>query len=259
MLVKRLFTFGCSFTQYWRWPTWADALGRQYEQFENWGMCGAGNSLIFYSLIECHQRNKITADDDVYIMWTNTSREDRYVKDRWLAAGNIYWTAGNQLPLEYILNFTCERGYLIRDLATITAARHILDSIGCRYRFFSMVPLTETNESSGLASNPNDTLGTDLDVKELYADTLAAIAPSAYEVLFNRNWESRPGIIDPNTRRRDFHPTPIEHVEYLDKVCPGLITNESTRKWMYDWHQSIESGNKDWELQEQWAHLPKRL
>lgn len=259
MSLRRLFTFGCSFTQYWRWPTWADALGKQYDQYQNWGMCGAGNSLIFYSLIECHQRNQITSNDEVYIMWTNTSREDRYVKDRWLAAGNIYWTAGNQLPLDYILNFTCERGYLIRDLATITAARHILDSIGCRYRFFSMVPLSDTNENSGLASNPNDTLTADLDVRELYADTLSVIEPSVYEVIFNRNWESREGIIDPNTNRRDFHPTPLEHLEYLDLVCPGLITNDSTRSWMQHWQQQVESGVKDWELSEQWKNLPERF
>ena len=259
MSMKRLFTFGCSFTQYWRWPTWADALGRQYDFYENWGMCGAGNSLIFYSLIECNQRNAITPDDDVYIMWTNTSREDRYVKDRWLAAGNVYWTAGNSLPTEYILNFTCERGYLIRDLATITAARYVLDQIGCNYTFFSMVPFLETNENVGLASNPNDTLSDDPDVRELYADTIAVIKPSVYDVVFHGDWQSRTGIVDPNTGRRDFHPTPMEHLEYLSVVAPGLITNTSTADWMQTWQDQALANNKQWELEEQWNHLPKRL
>lgn len=259
MSLKRLFTFGCSFTQYWRWPTWADALGQQYGHYENWGMCGAGNSLIFYSLIECHQRNKITADDDVYIMWTNTSREDRYVKDRWLAAGNVYWTAGNALPVEYILNFTCERGYLIRDLATITAARHVLDQIGCNYTFFSMVPFSATNESVGLASNPNDQLSEDLDVRELYADTIAVIKPSVYDVVFKGDWQSRSGILDANTGKRDFHPTPAEHLEYLSVVAPGLITDTSTAEWMRMWQDRAVADDKQWELREQWNHLPKRL
>lgn len=257
--MKRLFTFGCSFTQYWRWPTWADALGRQYQQFQNWGMCGAGNSLIFYSLVECHQRNQITADDDVYVMWTNTSREDRYVKDRWHAAGNIYWTDGNDVPLEYILKFACERGYLIRDLTTITAARHLLDHIGCRYRFFSMVPLSRTNDSVGLASNPEDTPGEDQDVRNLYQDTLSIIEPSVFETVFNDDWNSRPGIVDPNLGTRDFHPTPVEHVEYLDQVAPGLIEQDATRQWMQAWQDKILSGSNEWDTREQYLRRPERL
>jgi len=257
--MKRLFTFGCSFTQYWRWPTWADALGQEYKKAQNWGMCGAGNSLIFYSFVECHQRNQITAEDDVYIMWTNTSREDRYVRDRWHAAGNIYWIDGNDVPVEYILKFSCERGYLIRDLATITATRHLLDHIGCRYRFFSMVPLSQTNESVGLASNPNDTIGSDQDIRDLYRDTLDLIEPSVFEVVFKNNWNSRPGIIDSNTGRRDFHPTPMEHVEYLDQVAPGIITQDATRKWMVNWQKQIELGNNSWDTQEQWRRQPNRF
>lgn len=259
MSIKRLFTFGCSFTQYWRWPTWADALGQQYDFYENWGLCGAGNSLIFYSLVECHQQNKITKDDDVYIMWTNTSREDRYVKDRWLAAGNVYWTAGNALPPDYILNFTCERGYLIRDLATITAAHHLLDHIGCKYTFFSMVPFSETNESSGLASNPNDILTDDQDVRKFYSDTISIVKPSVYDIVFNRDWRSRAGIVDHNIGQRDFHPTPLEHLEYLSSVVPGLITNTKTSEWMQLWQTNAEQGNRNWELSEQRKHLPKRL
>lgn len=257
--MSRLFTFGCSFTQYWRWPTWADALGQQADHFENWGICGAGNSLILYSLIECHQRNQITQHDDVYIMWTNTSREDRYVGDKWHAAGNIYWASGNDVPLEYVMKFACERGYLIRDLATITAARHVLDQIGCRYRFFSMVPLSQTNESVGLASNPEDAIGADRDVRDLYRSTLQLIAPSVFETVFDSNWNSRPGITDPNLGRRDFHPTPAEHVEYLDRVVPGLITQSTTRDWMTDWQQRIESGSNEWDTCEQWRRKPERF
>ena len=37
--MSRLFTFGCSFTNY-AWPTWADFLGLEFEHFENWGVSG---------------------------------------------------------------------------------------------------------------------------------------------------------------------------------------------------------------------------
>ena len=31
----RLFTFGCSFTQY-MWPTWADILSKNFNFYESW-------------------------------------------------------------------------------------------------------------------------------------------------------------------------------------------------------------------------------
>ena len=40
---KRLFTFGCSFTDY-RWATWANILAYELDcEFHNFGKSGAGN------------------------------------------------------------------------------------------------------------------------------------------------------------------------------------------------------------------------
>lgn len=253
--MSKLFTFGCSFTQYWRWPTWADALGREFDHFENWGLCGAGNSYILWSLIECNQRNRLGHNDEVWIMWSNTSREDRYVKDRWLEGGNVYWTAGSQLPEEYVKNFACERGYLIRDLANIAAAKQLLDHWGCQYRFLSMVPLSETNETTGLGYNPNDQRGTDQDVRELYKDILGTIEPSVLEIVFDGEWWSKAGGLPlPGQHKRDFHPTPLEHIEYLEKIVPGKLS-EATKAWMTQcyWHA------KDQTLNWQEPNRPRRL
>lgn len=244
--MSKLYTFGCSFTQYWRWPTWADALGREFDHFENWGLCGAGNSYILWSLIECNQRNRLGPNDEVWIMWTNTSREDRYVNNRWLEGGNVYWTAGSSLPKEYVKKFACERGYLIRDMANIAAAKQLLDHWGCRYRFLSMVPLFKTNEETGLGFNPDDDRGEDFDVRQLYQDVLATIEPSVLEVVFNGKWNSRLGIVDSyDQRQRDFHPTPLEHLEYMNTIAPGVI-GQSTVEWMSVCQQQAENGTLKW-------------
>lgn len=253
--MSRLFTFGCSFTQYWRWPTWADALGMEFEHFENWGLCGAGNSYILWSLIECNQRNRISADDEVWIMWTNTSREDRYVDGRWLEGGNVYWTDGSKLPAEYVKKFACERGYLIRDMANIAAAKQLLDHWGCKYKFMSMVPLQHTNEKNNLGFNPDDVKSEDSDVRELYKDILDTIEPSVLTTIFDGDWKSRPGIkcnFDPT--RRDFHPTPMEFVEYLETVAPGRIS-QTTKNWMQICHQRAADQMLEWRE----PHRPTRL
>lgn len=254
--MQRLFTFGCSFTQYWRWPTWADALGQQASYFENWGLCGAGNSYIFNSLIECNQRHRLTADDTVIIMWTNTSREDRYVKDHWLGMGNIYWTAGQELPAEYVKRYACERGYLIRDLAFAAAAQDLLNTWKCNWKFFSMVPLTHTNLDIDLGSNPLDTVSQDHDVRNLYRSTLEAIRPSVYETVFDNKWWTGSGIPDSyDPKQRDFHPTPSEHLAYLASVCPEIPLEEHAINWMQNWEHKIKNNTDIWPS----PNLPTRL
>jgi hypothetical protein len=246
-IMSRLFTFGCSFTQYWRWPTWADALGQDANHFENWGLCGAGNSYLLWSLIECNQLNKLNANDEVWIMWTNTSREDRYVDGRWLEGGNVYWSAGSTLPAEYVKKFADERGYLIRDLANIAAAKQILDSTGCKYKFLSMVNLAKTNKETGHGNNPNNDNVNTNDVLDFYNDIVDMIGPSVQDTLFNGNWwTTRPGIPDNfNSSQRDFHPTPLEHVEYLDLVAPGRLS-QSSKDWMTKWHWHAKDKTQEW-------------
>jgi hypothetical protein len=74
-MKRRLFTFGCSFTNY-KWQTWADIIGTQFEEFQNWGKSGAGNFFISSNLYECHSINKITKDDVVLIMFSSIDRFD---------------------------------------------------------------------------------------------------------------------------------------------------------------------------------------
>ena len=56
---SRLFVFGCSFTMY-EWPTYADFLGYEFDQFENWGFPGLGNRAIAERVAECHIKNNFT-------------------------------------------------------------------------------------------------------------------------------------------------------------------------------------------------------
>jgi hypothetical protein len=181
------------------------------------------------------------------IMWTNTSREDRYLKNRWQEGGNVYWSAGSTLPKDYVKHFTCERGYLIRDMANIAAAKHFLERVGCNWKFMSIVPLDHSNETSGLGNNPDDMITDDQDVRTLYRDVLDCIYPSVYTVLFNRDWKSRPGIPDNfDSRQRDFHPTPLEHVEYITQIFSGIITEPNTIAWMTDCEQQAREKTLNW-------------
>lgn len=189
---NRLFTFGCSFTNFY-WPTWADILGREFNFFENWGANGAGNCFQLYSLMECHKHNQITKNDTVIIMWSSIDREDRWIHGGWHLEGGVY---NNQGPytVDYVEKFTDPTGFLIRDLAIISATKHILESIGCRYRFLAMVPLSYQDITD--LNTEHTEYQFDQAVLDLYQEELSAIRPSIYEIVFDNNWYSRPGYVD---------------------------------------------------------------
>lgn len=73
----------------------------------------------------------------------------------------------------------------------------------------------------------------DLDSLNIYQDTVDLILPSYRSVLFSQGWPDRDG---------DPHPSPAEHLAYLDSVLPGWVTKQSTRVKMHD--ESINL-NKD--------------
>jgi hypothetical protein len=204
---NRLFTFGCSFTSFY-WPTWADILGREFDQFENWGRFGAGNAFMLYSLMECNKRNQLTKDDTVIIMWSSIDREDRWINGDWQLQGGVF-NGHEPYTGDYAEKFADPTGFLIRDLAIISAVKYILESIGCRWYFLSMVPLYYQDRSyhywlefiqyKRWMESLKEEFDLDSSIINLYADEISAIKPSIYEVVFNNDWYSRPGQVDLRT------------------------------------------------------------
>lgn len=90
MNYKRIFTFGCSLTDYY-WPTWADVVAYQTKiPTFNAGKAGIGNVGISCRIVEYDQKFKFNDEDLILVMWTSWTREDRYRNGDWLAAGNVF-------------------------------------------------------------------------------------------------------------------------------------------------------------------------
>jgi hypothetical protein len=81
------------------------------------------------------------------------------------------------------------------------------------------------------------------DVFNLYANVIDCTLPSYIDVLGNEYWktnqENRPRS---DANEIDHHPTPEEHLAYLDAVLPGWVTKEETRVKM---HEESINLNKD--------------
>jgi hypothetical protein len=224
--MSRLFAFGCSFTNY-RWSTWADCLAPEFDYFENWGQAGGGNHYIFNSIMEADQRHQFGTGDTVIVCWTSLAREDRYVDGRWHTPGNAHF-ATNVFNKEYLKTHIDERGFLIRDLAYIKAVKTLLENRpGLTWRFLSMVELMTRPW-------PDDDVSLHRDVMRLYSDVLDTILLGYDKTVFaETGWPNRNG---------DPHPSPAEHLAYLDAVLPGWVTKTETRVKM---HEESINLNKD--------------
>jgi hypothetical protein len=195
--------------------TWADILAPSFDHFENWGQSGAGNQYIFNSVMEADQRRRFRSGDTVMICWTNIMRDDWYAQRHWVTPGGIWDT-----PIytkEFIADHVNPRGYLIRDLAYIKATQSLLDLWPeVRWYMFSMCPMDAHD------------IWDESDVKlrdccDLYQPVLDRLLPSFQQVLRPNGWGygHKPGDDD--------HPTPQEHLAYLDSVFPGWVTDTEWR------------------------------
>ena len=234
----RFFAFGCSFTINNSRPTWADIVGDQFAEYQNWARGGSGNQYIFNSLIEANQRNKFTDTDTVMIMWSSITREDRYVErlGGWIGNGNIYWQ--NVYSKEFVKEYACERGYLIRDLALISAAHQLLQTWGVNYRMMSMIPVNTVEHTSSTALPYSD-------VTKLYQDTLDSLLPSVYETVFNnQHWQLKRSDfgawVDSAQVVRDAHPDPKEALDYVQTVLPNLVIKQTTVDWINSYTYGTE-------------------
>jgi hypothetical protein len=80
---------------------------------------------------------------------------------------------------------------------------------------------------------PDDDVSLHRDVMRLYSDVLDSIALGYDKTVFAGNWP-KPGP--------DPHPSPAEHLAYLDTVLPGWVTKSETRVKM---QQESINLNKD--------------
>lgn len=240
--MARLFTFGCSFT-FWEWSTWADIVGRDnFSEHKNYGRIGAGNQYIFTSLIEAIKRDNITQADTIMVMWSSVARHDYWFRGEWRTQGNIL----TSIPrLEWLNSFYDIDGFYFRDLPLITAGQLILDSIGCKHHVMSMVDITNHDQ---FELNDNSQEPSLRDLFETHSDTTQRILPSVHNIIFNYDYNSR--LIAGYPKRegiRICHPTPAEHLEYIESVMPEYEISDQTRAEVSDENNKvIESLDGDW-------------
>lgn len=228
---SRLFTFGCSFTDY-KWASWANILGLELDcEFYNFGRSGAGNFYIANLISQADSYFNFNDNDLVIVCWTNTLREDRWTYNGgWLTPGNIY----NQqiYGKEFVSKWANDVHYCLRDFALIKLINDLLKS-KTQYHFLSMCNVSNKLDQWTIRKE-NEKISTLVD---LYSPVLNKILPSFYDVLWNDDLNYK---FDKDSKTIhplyfDGHPTIMEHKEYLEKTF-NYNFNENTEKTIKNMH-----------------------
>lgn len=227
---KRLFAFGCSFTEYYWGGTWPEIIAKELNiSLYNYGKSGAGNQYISNMVSQADSIFHFTEDDLVMISWTNVCREDKWVDRKWYTPGNIF-TQG-EYDYQYVKKWADPTGYLLRDLASIKLVEMLLKQSGCQYHFISMCNLeTQLDQNDVSRTYDDDQSMSYKRICEMYRPQLDNIAPSFFTTLWNNNVYANKSVPDQMIYGRYFsdgHPTPKEHLKYLQETFDHKFTDET--------------------------------
>lgn len=243
---KRVFAFGCSFTNY-KWPTWADVISFEYPDVEyyNFGKAGGGNLFIFSTIMAANKKYRFTQDDLVLIMWSTFSREDRYIQRGWETPGNIF-TQG-YYDKEFIKKYICVKGCVVRDLALISSMQLTMDALPC-----DTLMLKSVNPDYDERMFDGDAFG---DVLNLYRDTIDSMPSTLFEFATNGHggWINGhhyhwPGVGNstPEKPFSDYHPNPRMYADYLATV--GIKVSPAAYQKAVDYTTELHSLKTDNEI-----------
>lgn len=218
---KRFFAFGCSMTSY-GWPTWADIIAQEIPQSYNYAQSGGGNLFISCQVTEANLRHKFTDSDLIIVMWSSTAREDRYINGNWLTPGNIY--TQNYYDDNFVNKFADELGYFLRDINLITLTKIFLDASPAEYFMLNMSPLTINCKNTASINKYNA-------IKEMYSETFDNILPDILTLELKGTWPQHP-ISKQGGQLADYHPSPIQHFGYLQKLFSNAQWSDNTLEFV---------------------------
>ena len=228
----RLFTFGCSFTM-WPWTTWANIVGHELKpvEFYNYGKTGAGNSYISAMIVQADAIHKFTPDDLVMVCWSGIQRHDFFDEDNttWHTPGSLAnvgrsWETPDLFNTKEWLAMTNTSNFLFRDYTTIkttigylkkTNAHHMqMTDIMTRYSSDWRDPATEVDVQTS--------------VRDIYKDIFEELHPCYFNSLWDGSLKNKAkGNKQFSPTFKNYHPTPGEHLEYLQKTFDHHWSDET--------------------------------
>lgn len=210
--MRRLFTFGCSFTHYF-WPCWPEILDRELTdtQVYNYGLAGIGNVGISHRIMEADIMHKFTEDDEIMILWTSWNREDRILGEAIAQFGNVFSNIGGKAWQRFMKEYWCWENDIVKNTSAI-------NFVNAKYK--NLIKF----QASGFESAWEDTAPEDKFIKDLYKK-FSATLPEMQYFKAEKGGKSF-GVL------QDSHPDILDHVRMVEKLMNVKISKENKDYWI---------------------------
>ena len=245
---KRFFAFGCSYTSY-GWPTWANLLSLNFDEYHNWALAGLGNRAIAERVAEANARYQFNENDLVIVQWSTHLRNDWFnptvMPERlsnWKTAGSIFnYHNKNLYDDKWIQTFFYEPAFLMHTLNHVSLTQGFLKSTGCTWYMTSIGDLRNLgtdlrqNTSYGeviFETNKNVELAWDTipeikiynkpiweDHKDHWLMPIEKFCQTCTESTFDFVDTKNPGQIF-----FDFHPSPRQHLFWIESELKDKLS-----------------------------------
>ena len=210
---NRLFTFGCSFTDY-HWITWADIVAAYLDiESYNFGMPGSNITGIAWTILQADRKYKFTPKDCIMVEWTNIGRDYRLVKDYdYVTVETFYHTDRDTFcdltgDLRHVFSnlqqmYTIEKAFNINSVHMVNSQNYLDMIIEALYK-------THKSDVEHMC--------------EMYAELLNK--PNFVDTVFDGAFNFNKNKYD----IQDDHPLPNEHYAFCNKIF-GISLNQSLQE-----------------------------
>lgn len=235
---KRIFAFGCSFTNY-AYPTWADIIANEAGcKFYNFGKPGMGNLAISSRIAEANKRFTFTDTDLIMVMYSTAFREDRWINGFWETHGNIfnYHHEHAFYSGDFVKKYVDPAGCIIRDLSMIELSTQYIKSMPCDTLILKSAPL-EVEADYMLDDHPLKSIARM--AFSLYSELWESMPPSLQETMFPDGWKIGTEMINEDGKVfADHHPTTIDYYNYLIKL--GINLSDKSARYVENAEQILK-------------------
>lgn len=245
---RTLAVFGCSFTEYGYWPTWADWLANSYSNYVKLAISGTGIRAQFNRLVEFlnSQSDDELLDTDVVIQWSSLNRVDIMCtgdKDMYSGGGNVY----NNLWLntEFLEDYYSIYQQVYEAINYIDTAKKLLEEKKVRYAMTFMLD----PRIGDFLGEPGQSCNDIQKVKHLLYKFDSIIDGNFTDKCMTIHQLDEPnipkvycdGVIPPEE-----HPSPLQHYTFMEKYIKPyfeeieLNKGEKMDKCIQDWQRFAE-------------------
>lgn len=236
---SRLFAFGCSYVSY-RYPTWADYLGVEFDQYYNYGRSGSSNTYIMNKLVEAMLHHKFCKTDMVVVMLTGFGRFSYIHKDdnHWITHGDLYsYTTVTKDPVltHFVNNLFSDSFAVYQSWIAATTIKKFLTLQEIPHKIFMGI-----DNSMYLTDTVNLSNKTIQKTQEVYNILDYGISLDQWKKLKTENSHCPIWL----NKEYDSHPSLQSHFVFFKEQFPNISHDRATNLKNY-WERNFDSRTPD--------------